>query len=321
MSKHSNQRFQILTLSGGGYRGLFTAKFIGYCESQFNAKCVDRFNLIAGTSTGALLAAGLATGVRAETLASKMEEHGPNIFRRSILTESKRHLFGGAYDDGPIREAIDDVLGKDAKLPLNEFSAPLVITAVDCLTAQIQVFCSKGIAGNTASKDTIKDALLASTAAPTFFPTHKIGSNEYIDGGLAANAPDMVAICNALVHRKLSLDKIYQMSIGTASRSHLDKPVVDEGVARAPSAFSWIVRRGLVQSILATQENLALSQTKTLLGNRFLRIDPELGPNQVKAIKSLDHVSEAATFALASLAERTWDKHKAKQYLRDFFRH
>lgn len=56
----ANHRFQTLALSGGGYRDLFTAKFIASCEKEFQTKCSDRFDLIAGTSTGVLLAAGLA---------------------------------------------------------------------------------------------------------------------------------------------------------------------------------------------------------------------------------------------------------------------
>lgn len=315
----ANRRFQTLSLSGGGYRGLFTAKFLASCEKEFQTKCVDRFDLIAGTSIGALLAAGLAASVPATTLASIMEDYGPRIFRRGIFTGAKRFLLAAPYSPDPVLEAIRKTLGRDvAKLPLSHFDAPLVITAVNYSTGQTRVFRSKGVAGRTASEVSIEDAILASAAAPTFFPTQKIGPSEYIDGGLSANAPDMIAICDALDQRKARLDEIYQLSIGTASRR--DGAAVHD-TARAPGALSWIVLRGLVQSVMAAQEHLALSQASTLLGDRFLRIDEEPAHKQVKAIKSLDQTSASATSTLSLLAESAWEARKNARPLRDFFVH
>ena len=315
----TNRRFQTLALSGGGYRGLFTAKFIASCEQEFQAKCSDRFDLIAGTSIGALLAAGLAASVPAATLASIMETYGPRIFRRNFLTGVKRSLFAAPYSADPIREAVRQALGRDsARLPLNEFEAPLVIAAVNYSTGQARVFRSKGVAGRAASDVKIENAILASAAAPTFFPTWKIGPSEYIDGGLAANAPDMVALCDALDQRNARLDEIYQLSIGTASR-RLGAAIHD--TTRAPGAFSWIVLRGLVQSIMAAQEHLALSQADALLGDRLMRIDEEPAQNQVRAIKSLDRANSSATATLTLLAESAWETHKDSRALRDFFVH
>tara|TARA_R110002051_G_scaffold259255_1_gene318589 strand:+ start:3099 stop:4058 length:960 start_codon:yes stop_codon:yes gene_type:complete len=319
MSGLANRRYQTLALSGGGYRGLFTAKFIASCEQEFQAKCADRFDLIAGTSIGALLAAGLAASVPATTLASIMEDYGPTIFRRNIFTGAKRFLFAAPYDPEPILEAVRTALGKNtAKLPLNQFDAPLVITAVNYSTGQTRVFRSKGIAGRSASDVKIEDAILASAAAPTFFPTRKIGPSEYIDGGLAANAPDMVAICDALEHGKTRLDEIYQLSIGTASRR---EGAAVHDTSSGPGALSWIVFRGLVQSIMAAQEHLALSQASTLLRDRLLRVDQEPAQNQVKAIKSLDLATKSATSTLSLLADSAWDEHGNSRSLRDFFVH
>ncbi len=319
MSGIANRRFQTLALSGGGYRGLFTAKFIASCEAEFKAKCADRFDLIAGTSIGALLAAGLAASVPATTLASIMEDYGPRIFRSNIFTGAKRFLFAAPYSPDPILEAVHKALGRDvAKQPLNQFEAPLVITAVNYSTGQSKVFRSKGVAGRSASDVKIEDAILASAAAPTFFPTRKIGPSEYIDGGLAANAPDMVAICDAIDHCKARLDEIYQLSIGTASRRN---GAAVHDTSRAPGAFSWVVLRGLVQSIMAAQEHLALSQADTLLQDHFLRIDEEPAQAQVKAIKSLDRATAKATTTLDLLAENAWETNKGSRLLRDFFVH
>ena len=84
------RRFQILAMSGGGYRGLFGAKFLASCEAEFKTKCVERFDILAGTSIGALLAAGLSASVPATTLAGIMEDYGPKIFNRTVLTGAKQ---------------------------------------------------------------------------------------------------------------------------------------------------------------------------------------------------------------------------------------
>ena len=58
-------RYQILTLSGGGYRGLYSVAFLEACEEAFGTACSDKFDMMAGTSIGALLAAGLSMDIPA----------------------------------------------------------------------------------------------------------------------------------------------------------------------------------------------------------------------------------------------------------------
>ncbi|NEI74308.1 hypothetical protein GR212_32655 [Rhizobium lusitanum] len=311
------RRFQILALSGGGYRGLFGAEFLAACEAHFQAKCAERFDIIAGTSIGALLAAGLSVGVPAQTLAAAMKEYGPSIFAKGPATGIRRLFVSAPYSPAPIREAVRKTLGKSvATMPLNEFPAPLLITAVNYSTSETTIFRSKGLAGRAASSASVEDAILASAAAPTFFPTKKIAANEYIDGGLVANAPDMIALTDGLNLSGARIDEIYQLSIGTASRRQ--GAAVHE-TSRAPGSISWIARRGLIQTIMAAQEHLALSQVQGLLRTRLERVDEEPAQHQVKAIKSLDRASAEATETLRLLAEKAWEARKSSRELRNFF--
>ncbi|RAZ72989.1 CBASS cGAMP-activated phospholipase [Mesorhizobium atlanticum] len=317
MTQTAPKRFQILALSGGGYRGLFGAEFLAACESTFKARCSSRFGIIAGTSIGALLAAGLSASVPATTLAATIEDYGPSIFARSFTTRIKQHVVAAPYSPISILEAIRKTLGKPvATTQLSDFSPPLIITAVNYSTGETSIFRSKGIAGKSASSVSIEDAILASAAAPTFFPTKKIGPSEYIDGGLVANAPDMIALIDALNFGHARMEEVYQLSIGTASRRQ-GAAVHDK--SRAPGSVSWIARRGLVQTIMAAQEHLVLSQMDSLLRNRFLRIDEEPAQNQVEAIKSLDLASRGATETLRLLADKAFEERKASRPLRDFF--
>ena len=312
-----SNRFQILALSGGGYRGLFGAEFLSSCETEYSVSCASRFNLIAGTSIGALLAAALAASVPANLLADAMREHGPKIFKRNASTGVKQVFVAAPYAATPIQNAIRDVLGKDlANTPLSEIDAALAITAVNYSTGETCILRSKGLAGKAASVIALEDAILASAAAPTFFPTRKIGVAEYIDGGVVANAPDMIALLDARKFCNARFDEIYQLSIGTAGRRQ--GAAVHE-TARAPGSISWVARRGLVQTIMAAQEHLALEQASDLLQQRFVRIDEEPAQNQVKAIKALDRASAAATGTLELLAQQAWDANKTTRALRDFF--
>ncbi|KCZ52630.1 CBASS cGAMP-activated phospholipase [Hyphomonas pacifica] len=314
----ASNRFQILALSGGGYRGLFGAEFLASCEAEFEAACAERFNLIAGTSIGALLAAGLAASVPAKDLADAMRAHGPDIFKRNVLTGAKQFFLAAPYAAEPIQVAVRDVLGETlARTPLSAFEPALAITTVNYSTGETAVLRSKGLAGKAASNIALEDAILASAAAPTFFPTRKIGVAEFIDGGLVANAPDMIALLDARRFCNARFDDVYQLSIGTAGRRQ-GAAVHDK--ARAPGAVSWVARRGLVQTIMAAQEHLALEQVGDLLQARFLRIDAEPAQNQVKAIKALDRVSDKATATLQLLAGQAWQAHKSSRALRDFFK-
>ena len=313
----ADDRYQILSLSGGGYRGLFTAAYLEKCEQTFNAACTDRFHLIAGTSIGALLAAGLALGVSAEKLRDAMIEHGPVIFKKTSMSLFKRVTVSAPYDTSALRIAINAALGEDiAATSLAHIDAPLMISAVNYTHGTTEFFRSRGVAGANASDIKLRDAVLASAAAPTFFPLLKAGTDQYADGGLVANAPDVAAILDALAARRAPLESLYTLSIGTAGRR---KGAAVHDAPLSPSILSWFFYRGLIQTTMAAQEALALNQAAALLGERHVRIDEEPAEAQVPAISSLDKADQRATDTLLSLADAAFEKTKTNRKLRAFF--
>ena len=174
----SNSRYQILALSGGGYRGLYSAFFLEACEDAFTTACSEKFDLIAGTSIGALLAAGLSLGVSAKRLKEAMLEHGPLIFEKQRLTFLNRLFLRAPYKTKPLRDAIVGVLGEQAvSTPLSELDAPLLISSVNYTTGGATILASRGAVGQAAAEVAIVDAVLASAAAPTFFPLKKTGTD------------------------------------------------------------------------------------------------------------------------------------------------
>lgn len=319
--ENPDNRHQILALSGGGFRGLFQIAFLEHFEARYGPDRPglwrDRFELIAGTSVGALLAAGLASGKTAAMLRNSMRTHGELIFARRFGHNLQRLVRRAPYATESLRKAVNQILGDDAaRLPLNQLRAPLLITAVDYTSGKAKLFRSAGLAGKDASDTPLIEAVLASAAAPTYFPMVAIRKREHADGGLVANAPDLAALVEAMTLQKARLDKCYMLSIGTAGW-HDQEALRD--TPRSPGILSWLAMRGLVQTIMAAQESLATAQAKRLLGEqRYLRIDRTPDRAQAKRIKSLDNASDEAADALEQLAEDAWTHHGGDPQLRDF---
>lgn len=310
-------RYQVLALSGGGYRGLYAVGFLAFCEAGFEARSVDRFQMIAGTSVGALLAAGLSCGIPAFDLQTKFEKHGSLIFDKSKLADASRLLTRAPYDAEPLRAAIYDTIGEDAaNRSMRDHPAALLIVAVNNTTGAPSIFASGGLAGRHAAPVALVDAIMASAAAPSFFPVKKIGTDDYIDGGLIANAPDLVAYGEACRRLAITPENLYMLSIGTAGRRRGAAPRRGE---QRPGAVSWVAGKRLVQTIMAAQEALAVRETGAFLGDRYLHIDQSPLKKQEAAIADLDQADDDATQTLLSLAQRSWTKWSEDRRLRDFF--
>ena len=309
-------RYQILALSGGGFRGLYSARFLERCETSFGIDIAKRFNLIAGTSIGALIAAGLGLGVPTKTIVSKFEEHGKVIFNKRLLTSARRKIVSAPYTTESVANAIKETLGDAAEATLDEIDAPLLIVAVNYTTGAAALFRSRGLAGGDADSITVEDAILASAAAPTFFPIKKIEETDFIDGGLIANAPDLSALIDACTYHNADFSRSYMLSIGTASRR--EGAAVHSGTQNH-GGIDWVKNRGLIETVMAAQETLSIAQAVALLGSRFLRVDQEPAANQVADIAEMDEATEAATRTLRALAEQSWERHRRSRKLRDYF--
>ncbi|MEL7519041.1 MAG: CBASS cGAMP-activated phospholipase [Pseudomonadota bacterium] len=314
---NDGQRFQVLALSGGGYRGLYSASVLATCEAQFKTQVKDRFDLIAGTSIGALLSAALACGVPAKTVVEKFMHHGPKIFPKSKLKDAARLAVRAPYDREPLEAAIDDTIGQaQAGASLRDLKARLLIISVNATTGAPALFTSGGLSGAAASPIPLRDAILASAAAPSFFPVKKIGTDDHIDGGVLANAPDLIAYGEARRRLAMAQKEIFMLSIGTAGRRQ--GAALKPGENR-PGGVSWLAAKGLVQTIMASQEALAVSEAKAFLGERHLRIDEEPAKAQEKAIADLDQADDHATQTLISLAQLSWSRLGTDPRLRDYF--
>lgn len=307
-SAPSEQR-QILSLSGGGYRGLYTVRVLEALEAKARRPLTEVFDVIAGTSVGGLIAVALALGTPATSIRQAIETHGPLIFDRRVrigqwrlrVSNPFKALYRAKYSQGPLRKAINGMLPQDGARRFDAIDKPVVIAAVDAQSGIPHLIRSAGLAGTSASTFTVLDALLATSAAPTFFPSHRIQDRTYVDGGLIANAPDLIAVSETVKHLGSALNELRVLSVGTAG-----VPYKIDRARRAPGLLPWLMARGLVQLTLSAQETLAVEQCQVLLGERYLRID-HLSEAADRRTLTLDNASSKARGALERAAKCSID--------------
>ncbi|MGG0650736.1 CBASS cGAMP-activated phospholipase [Bacillus mycoides] len=261
--------FKILAIDGGGMKGVFPAKYLSDIEEQVGKPIHQYFDLIAGTSTGGIIALGLANDISAKDILELYLKRGKDIFgnRRTILPFSKDSHYG---NDGLI-QLLQETFGD--KL-LKEVNTMVCIPSIEHQKASPKVYKTPH------HPHFIKDGnieiwkiALATSAAPTYLPAAVIDDNECkIDGGLWANNPVLVAIAEA-VKLGYSLDQIKVLSIGTGTSLY----EVDNKHAIRGGILSW--GTNLVDFTMQAQSKGAFYTACYLIGNRLSRIDFETGVN------------------------------------------
>lgn len=234
-------RFRILCVDGGGIRGLIPALVIAELEARLQqrageeARISDYFHLFAGTSTGGLIALSLTAPdprrpgrplVSAAELAGLYVEDGPQIFRRTLRQRllTVWGFVGPKYSLQPLRAAVERRLGGSR---LADALREVVIPAYD-MTHREPYFFKRWRAREPVEPNRppaeirnhpIVDAALATSAAPTYFPSHEVGGRALVDGGVFAANPVIAAIAEALKLRDgsapLGVDGLLVVSIGT----------------------------------------------------------------------------------------------------------
>jgi uncharacterized protein len=126
------ERFRILSLDGGGIKGAFTAAVLAEWEKHTGRVIVDHFDLVAGTSTGGIIALGLGLGLTAGEILEFYKKQGPKIFPNMMaqqkLSLNMRHLWEPKYSAEPLRAALKVVFGEKR---LKDSKCRLLIPAYD----------------------------------------------------------------------------------------------------------------------------------------------------------------------------------------------
>lgn len=201
---------RVLSIDGGGIRGIIPAMLLAEVEQRTQTPIARLFDLIAGTSTGGILALGLtirgqngAPKFRAQDLVELYEREGAHIFNRS--TWHRIRAFGNAVEEKYATDGISGVLERYfGSARLKDALADVLVPSYEIERRQPFFFRSR-IARDSAEYDyPLRDVALATSAAPTYFEPHQIIVNEdpldyyaLVDGGVFANNPAMCAYAEA----------------------------------------------------------------------------------------------------------------------------
>ncbi len=179
---------RILAIDGGGIRGLIPAAVLASLERSTGRPASEHFDFLAGTSTGAILAAAVGAGFSGERLQALYRTRGPELFRQvPIVSLVRRIIAGHLYDVGRLRELIAEELGDKAGWRVNDVPRDVMITAkgVDDGHQWYFVKDRPGLPPGRTGSLSLVDCVTASAAAPTYFdPIEIAGIGPLVDGGV-----------------------------------------------------------------------------------------------------------------------------------------
>ena len=287
--------FRILSIDGGGIRGILPATILTELENKYTGERAagDYFDLIAGTSTGGIIALALSHGMRAKTILEIYTELGPRVFPRPKerlrdIWRSMQSSWYYAYDPAPLNEELTRVLGTAI---IGDAQRRLCIPSFDGFT---EVFIFKTPHHPDYELDWRESMVtvgMATAAAPTFFPVYSdrapkipdapvsaLGApfRHFADGGVWANNPVMIALVDALTCYRIERRQVHILSLGTGDTEMR----ITEQQRKLGGLWHW---RKIIESAMHLQSQNAIGQAGLLIGrDRLIRLNaPPMPDNPI----------------------------------------
>ncbi|XP_047336451.1 patatin-like protein 2 [Impatiens glandulifera] len=267
----------ILSIDGGGIRGIIPATILTYLEAQLkeldgdDARLADYFDIMAGTSTGGLMTAMLATPnkdrrplYKAEDITPFYLEHGPKIFpqKRGMFTglfTQMKMLMGPKYDGKYLHGIIKEKLGD---IHISQTLTNIVIPTFDIKSLQPIIFSTFEVKERPFLNAKLSDICISTSAAPTYLPAHTFSTKDkdgntrefnLIDGGVAANNPTLVATTQVTKEifaanqdffpiKPMDFGRFLVISLGTGSAKIEEK--YNGKMAAKWGLMSWLLNDG-----------------------------------------------------------------------------
>ncbi|MFG1735160.1 CBASS cGAMP-activated phospholipase [Paenibacillus sp. 843] len=321
----ANKTYRILSIDGGGIKGLYSATVIEKLEERYGPLW-KHFNLICGTSTGGIIALAVASGVPAKTIVQFYKEAGPKIFHyKSNFSHSLRrfkHVIATTkYDNKELKLALERVFEERT---IGDCHTNVLIPSVNMTKGRARIFKSDHVP--TLTKDNQKrlvDVALATSAAPMFLPITSFetedGMEEFVDGGLVANNPSLFGIQEYIRYYK---DKGEYDDFSLLSLSTLHDNVKFElgKMKRRPPFIKW--KDKLFSLMMDTQSESVHYHILFLLESikgKYLRIPSLPLTKAEKRHIDLDKAYPKAISILSEKGEEVFNKYKEEQELINFF--
>jgi uncharacterized protein len=291
-------KYRVLSLDGGGIRGLITAILLQRLSGEAGLEnWLDQIDLIAGTSTGGLLALAIAKGLDLQVIIDLYEKKGAAIFDDSWLDDlmDLGTMIGAQYDNKNLARELTRMLGDTTTL--GELQRHVLITSFDLdngdpdptkRTWKPKVF--HNLPGQSNDDDFLAYKVgLYTSAAPTYFPA----VDGYVDGGVYANNPSMCALAQTQDSRNQvtpPLSDVVLLSVSTGtSLTYIKGKNLDWGMAQ------WV--KPLINLMLDGVGGIADYQCRQILGGNYLRIAPVFPPGTSIPLDAVSRIPDMIDFA------------------------
>lgn len=315
--------YRILSLDGGGIRGIISAVILAEVERILNQPLNQYFDLIAGTSTGSILASAIATGRQSQEIIRLYRGKGARIFPYQGRFSPRRlglvfqyGLSAPLYPDDGLIQVLQEEFGS-TRLSDIEDSLQLMIIAYDTMGRKPIVFKSWRQDQDFFTIP-LWEACVCSSSAPTYFPAHLLqtSTRQYsvIDGGVGANNPAAAALAEAL-RLNYSIQDISVLSIGTGSS---ERPF-PWNETRGWGLAQWGWKGRLIDVLFDASSDIHDYITRQILSSqdldnrdfqRYLRLQPDIMNFEIDNA-SPENIANLTMFARNYIADN-------QQRLKDF---
>jgi hypothetical protein len=288
---------RVLTIDGGGIRGIVPTIVLQRLSAEPGLDdWLDRVELLAGTSTGGLIALAVAAGVPLAELRDLYEQRAARVFADSFFDDVRDlgKLLGADYEIGNLEREVRRVLGDRT---LADLDKRVLIPAFDLDNEDpVERTWKPKLFHNFPGPDSDGDVPayrvgVATAAAPTYFPTY----DGYVDGGVFATNPSMCAVAQTQDARippveRADLGELRLLSLGTGRTLHHI-----EGERHDWGYVQWV--RPLIDLMLDGVNGIAHYQCSQLLGDRYHRVAPTLPPDRQIGMDDADAIPYLVDFA------------------------
>ena len=211
----SDKTFKILAIDGGGIRGVFPAHILRSLNEKLKIDVNNYFDMIAGTSTGSIIASAIACKKSPEEIIQLYKEKSYKIFasKNVLFPKCIKPAFISLYNNTGLIEILKEEFGE---IKLGDINIPLLLPATDIGNGSVHVLKSGYSDEFTRDKNVfLYEAIAASCSAPIYFDPLKVKEYLLTDGGVWANNPSLAAVIDAKKRLNIDFDNIKIFSLGT----------------------------------------------------------------------------------------------------------
>jgi patatin-like phospholipase/acyl hydrolase len=328
---------RILSIDGGGYLGLATATFIEEIERHFGTSCHERFDLFCGTSTGAIIALALASGMKGAEVTKLYREFGEGVFRNpfpgSRPLRFVRGLLVSRYSNRRLKTALTKAFGDLTLGDIKARNKQVLVTSFCVTSGPPRIFKtdhSFDLTGH--DRYLVRDVALASSAAPVYLPLITISTpgtgvdERYCDGGLFANHPALLGYAEAVSHLGRDSAQIQILSLSTPRSNQAERASAGNPISRfllSRGVLPWAPK--LINVMIDSTSNIADETLRRLMNwdaemagkspLRYVRIRLEKPPGT-----DLDVATPWATEALQQVGLEKGRQTQIRNQVALFFR-